>query len=435
MGKLYDEDLIDTVISDIRSINGNLDGCFMRLQSVVNSDGYYAKTMTGVTDISNMLDINEGFSSYMNQAKEVYERVYSDISAGVGDLGTPESNNNAAIIFDAIISDMELVSQVDDEWCALTYAKDGLGNKGTIGGNGCGPCSIVNALITNFGITGKDNIKRLIIECIKLAGDSKNIQAIPAYLTASDKRNEEYDILNSIKDNNTIVDVGQGGKTVLSSIGTLEDGKIYLGSMNFRDGDNTYSTVINMVDQIYEKYPDANITFYAYGAGAGTTFSSGAGSSGHYISLLINAREFKENGAVYLLDSDPRLLAGETAHGKVNRKYNFVDGIGDMKTFNNLYTVTRESDNVLKVQLNEGEFNSNNLNYLGIRGGTQVIINPTPTYGNANTNGTPAPQINADVEFNTKLADNMPTYVVQDTTNENAKTMARVEASELIDHK
>ena len=424
MGKLYDESIVSEVMSDLDTISGNVDGCLLQLQSIVNSDGYYAKSTTGVTDISNILNMNSEFSSYMSSAKSTYDEVYSDIKASVGELSEADAGN-VDIIFDAIISDIELVSQIDNEWCSLTYKKDGLGNAGTIGGNGCGPCSVVNGLITTFGITGKENIKELIIECSSF-DDIKN--SITGYLLNSDKRDDKYPMLNSIKDNNNIVSIGSDGKQILANLGQLEDGSYYLGSMQFDDG-KTYSTLLSMTEEIYKKYPDATITFYAMTGGVGNTFGSSSSGSGHYVSLLVNVREFVENGTVYLLDSDPRLLEGEEAHGKVNRKYNFTGvNSGDMGKFNSLYEVTRESENVLKVQLREGEFNANNLNYLGIRGVTQVAINPSGMSGNTNTN-TIKTEVNADVEFNNKFANNTPNYTVEDTSEENSKTMAKVDAN------
>lgn len=397
MGKLYDEELLSEVLSDIGKINNNIDGCMQQLQAIVNSDGYYAKGTSGITGVSKLLNINGEFSSYLTSAKSLYDKVYNDIKSGVDDIETA----NTDIVFDALISDMSLVTQTDAFWCDVEYKSSGTGERGSIGGNGCGPCSVVNGLITTFGLSGKDNIRDLILECISFKDP---VREVTSYLTDPTKRDDKCPILNSIKDNNNIVAIGTDGKTILANLDSISGDCDYLGNMQF-DDDKTYSTLLSMVDKLYETYPDATITFYGMTGGKGNTFGSGISASGHYVSLMVNVREFKEDGAVYLLDSDPRLLEGEEPTENINRYYNFAGPVNnaDMRKFNELYDVSRVSENVLKVQLKNGEsFNSNNLNYLGLRGGTQVAINPTP---NTNTQ-----EKDVDTTYNEVMAENMPQY-------------------------
>ena len=99
-----------------------------------------------------------------------------------------------------------------------------------------------------------------------------------------------------------------------------------------------------------------------------------------------------ENGTIYLLDSLPRALENEKI-GEGTRYKTYYDFVSDKKTFkefNNVYNVTRVSDNVLKIELTEEKLSTiHNLldidnNFL-LDDYRMMLLEPFVTYGTGMT--------------------------------------------------
>ena len=425
--KIYDDELVSSIISKAKSLEGTLDECCMQLKSILASDGYYGKSTTGLTNLQELLACHSEFSSFVSNAKTIYDGVYADIGESVDNI----EDSNFGIIYDTLLGELGFVAQTDPKWSGFNYGKS------TIGSGGCGPCSTANGLIVTFGITDPDTIKSLVLECVNMGGPGTNVTN---YLIGKGKRSDKYPVLNSIIDNaGGKIYYGKNANEVKNLI--LENPptngeKVYiLGKMTFRLGgsnNNSYTDFLDVVDTVYGVAPDTNITYYGVDAGKGGSPFGSRSESGHYVALLINVRDFKENNAVYLLDSFPRRLDGEDNKDTYHGDYNFVNPkYADLRTFNNTFDVTRVSDNVIKISVKNGEaFNSKNLRLLGLGRGTQVAINvnPSSTYNQTATIKTDP--VDYSAKYENQLGENMPAKAaVTDTTDANAQTKAAVAAS------
>ena len=132
-----------------------------------------------------------------------------------------------------------------------------------------------------------------------------------------------------------------------------------------------------MIYDIYNKNPDTNIIIYNMTAGTlslGRPFGSKS-DSGHYITIMINVREFVENDTIYIIDSIGKNLKGENNH---NVNYNFVEkpNYGKFKSFNDAFEISRVSEQVIKLSKKDGIIDADSLSLLGLEGGCGIIICP-----------------------------------------------------------
>ena len=157
---------------------------------------------------------------------------------------------------------------------------------------------------------------------------------------------------------------------------------------------NEWDYIIEIVNTLYKyrKY-DTNLIFAHIAGGTITTDAPfRSGKAGHYMTFTINVKDFYENGTIYLLDSLPRALENEKI-GEGTRYKTYYDFVSDKKTFkefNNVYNVTRVSDNVLKIELTEEKLSTiHNLldidnNFL-LDDYRMMLLEPFVTYGTGMT--------------------------------------------------
>ena len=294
-----------------------------------------------------------------------------------------------------ILSDLLFVAQTDERWRDLgyTYLKDGK-NK-YVSANGCGPSSVTNQLIMIFGITDQKKVDALYKEVLFLS-EKHGIDFISEYLnnTNSFKKFNESLSSNLYSDNGKsmleslvtgyngdVTYLGNGNRNVLANLDKLsfsvDEDMILVADMSFHDKKDSSGwnnqAVLDAVDIMYKKDPDSMMVFSGVAAGTSKLnrpFRGGA--SGHYFSVLINPKEFKEDGTIYILDSDPKNISSESSF---DRNYAFVDNPKTFAKFMSTYDVTRVNDCVLEVQLKDSEtFNTENLSILGLTGGTRLMI-------------------------------------------------------------
>ena len=197
-------------------------------------------------------------------------------------------------------------------------------NRYYVGGGGCGPLSITNAISLAFGITDEKEISEILKNIIAL---NRNYREFNEYLLDS-KSIESYAKLNAFKKSisEIIINGGSGSKSLLSHVRQnsekIENGYCILGTTPFNT--NNFDYIIQMINELYENNPDTNIIFYNMTSGyleLQRPFGS-ISDHGHYVTLLINAREFVENDSLYLIDSLSRNISGENNHYE---NYNFVE--------------------------------------------------------------------------------------------------------------
>lgn len=275
--------------------------------------------------------------------------------------------------FDDMLSSSGVISQKDELWKNWPYKKS-THPEATFGSAGCEAASIANALIIAFNIQDKDVIELLLKNIISTGSD---VGITTSYIIEN-RQDRRYPTLNELISNidGEVIKGGGNIKTITESIRNSYDGenKYIFGRMLFG---NDYNEIINMINLVYQKNPDTNIILYGMTGGhlsLERPFGS-ISSTGHYLTLLINAKEFVENNTIYLLDSNPRNLEGEETY-KYN--YNFIlePDTGKLKKFNDTYIITRINGNILKIVDREDFIDSEALDLLGLEGGCGVIICP-----------------------------------------------------------
>lgn len=274
-------------------------------------------------------------------------------------------NNNA---FNDSLRNSSIISQTDEKFEDIPYKNN------VIRSAGCGPVSIVNALTLAFNIPS-EYANTLLSDVMAL--DSRYRLVYDYMLERSGNNGVHY--LDKVIDglNGTIID---GGSSFSKISGTLksndlrDDDKYFFGTATFNK--STYPDLIDMIQHLYMAKPDTNIIIYNVAAGT-LAVESAFGSlsnSGHYITLLINVKEFVENNRIYVIDSVAKNLKGETNH-RIN--YNFTEkpNIRGSRKFTEAFDVSRISEQALEVT-GKGKINANTLSLLGIEGGCGVIVCP-----------------------------------------------------------
>ena len=277
-----------------------------------------------------------------------------------------ESRNDYS--FNDSLKDCFVVSQTDRIFDGIPYRNY------SIHSAGCGPTTITNAFILAFNIP-YDNVKPLLFDVIALDSRYNNVYNYMIRKSSSGKVSYLNDILNKL--NGTIVDGGSSFASGYSSvkIRDLSNDNIYIfGTSPFNR--EAYPDLINMAYYLYNKNIDTNIIIYNVSAGKLSlerAFGS-LGKSGHYVTLLINPREFVENNSIYIIDSVAKNLQGESNH---NVNYNFVEkpNFGNIGKFNDAFDVTRISEQVLRIN-GKDKIDKDTLCLLGIEGGCGFIICP-----------------------------------------------------------
>lgn len=231
---------------------------------------------------------------------------------------------------------------------------------------GCQPASVANGLIACFGEEVKD-APALLSDVIQLVAPKFLPKSEPinlnrlSYLWA-DERKDSYPTLNR-----------------------LLDGVDSIASVKLLDMDATLSQAVSMADQRFLLHGritlishwdwlsafttaldqaglgDARMVICSLGTGTSSTrapFRS-AGPYGHYASLFLQVHEFAASGTLYMLDSYPRALSGESYGKELDYRYAYAFGDEqfekEMAHFTDVYSVTRVKPTVLQVSLKEEE--------------------------------------------------------------------------------
>lgn len=277
----------------------------------------------------------------------------------------------ATLSFDESLKRSGVSSQKNELWKDWKLAN----NRIFVGDGGCGPLSITNAISLAFGISDEKEISEMLKNIISL---NSKYRGFNEYILGS-KNIENYSKLNALKKSisEKVINGGSGSKSLLSKVEQnsekIKNGYCILGLTAFDA--SSFKHIIQMIIELYKNNPDTNIIFYNMSGGILLHYEpfGSISDSGHYVTLLINVREFVENDSLYLIDSLPRNLSGEKKHKK---NYNFVEkpNAGGLKKFNDNYSVLRISDEILKITKKTNEIDSKSLALLGLDGGCGVII-------------------------------------------------------------
>lgn len=255
---------------------------------------------------------------------------------------------------DQAIQQLAILSQQDAVFDGVPY------DSGRLTDRGCGPVSLSNAIIASFGVTDKETAVGIVMETMEIltpdgdwarrrinltsqprlfdaqllaSGEYPNLSAsVGAYAGAIYPDIEEYTA------EETLVRVDQAARpSVLTS-------RVYVNS--------SWDTVVRILLELHSRgLDDATLCVARGDAGTKRSYMPlRSGKSGHYLTLMFHVGSFIESGAVYVLDSLPRAIAGEEFGSTLlcHSQYPFVND-NPKNAFNTRYTASRISPSVIKL--------------------------------------------------------------------------------------
>ena len=260
---------------------------------------------------------------------------------------------------DQQVQQLAIMFQRDEPFFGVPYNKDYLN------GRGCQPISMANGLIAAFGVTDYDTAVQLTLEASKalvLPEQRKNGPVHPDMLPVVLGR-DSYTADTRFPTLRDTLYAYPG--TVFATPEALTADEIIPllvrqgapGLISFCLSVNpSWEDAIRVIFALYDYgWSDARLIITRAGAGKekyGTPFASG--KNGHYISALIHVGKFMQDGSVYILDSLPRALPGETSEdgGIYRARYPFGEQNQD-NHFNTHYEAARISPCVIRLTLRE----------------------------------------------------------------------------------
>ena len=228
--------------------------------------------------------------------------------------------------FDDVLLERLLISQRDPRYNTEEYYF--FNDRFVI--SGCGPASIVNGMNVAFGISDQELTDRILLEIMNLnAGKKKpaktNLTFTHMDLLAGDL-GSDYPALTEMKrqvDQVVWVEKSLTSKKLLKAVKAAKGSAVIFGRINLSE---SWYEIIDTADTLHAMgLDDAVITITRLSAGTdttGTPFSMG--ENGHFITICLQVGEFLEHGFLYVLDSYPRAVRGESLGDEYDKKYYFA---------------------------------------------------------------------------------------------------------------
>jgi len=251
------------------------------------------------------------------------------------------------------LTQLDIFRQHDPRFNNASYRYNGY----AFGSGGCGPSSIANAL-TALMAGPEDDAAPLLLELLiglTASGHQHDqpirIGGLPGFLsdpgTASPTLSGLLEGVNSIR----VVSPDELLSPILRE--PAEDGRLLICTAYPLM--SRWQQLLTFTHELNRRgWTGARIAFARVSVGTtdtGAPFSSG--ESGHYVTLFIDPAEFHAEGTLYLIDSLPRALLGETyGSGRTfAARYPFV--LYPRSGFSTTYRPERVTDEILRLSLKE----------------------------------------------------------------------------------
>ena len=365
---------------EMKKLEGKLDEVYSKLNKIVynedylGGDSYYDK-------LKALFGANIRLEDFLGYTLNLYTEFLEEMGLSISELEAevPLENDNDDMTLDAYLTQCLMLSQNDQRWKELAYKYKGY----PISGNGCGPSSLTNLLIAAFGITDPNVVAGLYKEVASLSENYGLSWMNGYFLDPNNKKYRKYAELNNLVNghHSKFVPISKKNDNEFITKYNFEQGTpvFMFGRYSFsqKKHQNTDAwnneNVRNLVNNLYNQGVNADLYFGGVAVGTeNLKFPFRGGAGGHYVTVAINTNEFCEQGTIYLIDSYPKNLEGED---EFKKKYAFVEKPGIFRQFNETYNVERRSDNVLKIQLQDGaSFNEQNMGLLGLTSGSTIVL-------------------------------------------------------------
>ena len=271
--------------------------------------------------------------------------------AGMAEETETDENGHAWTTFDRELAGCQIVSQLDPRFDTSTYQYKG--DRFVV--NGCGPATLHNGLAVSFRITDQAESEAVLLEIMTITADFQN----PAQFGVNYKRMsrltepicDQYEALTAMKgkvDSVVWMKTISGAKALINAVKSEAGSAVIMGRTNLFQN---WGEIIDLVDYLHgEGLDGAVITVSTLSAG---TPSTGApfnmGSEGHYITLTLQVGQFLDHGTIYVLDSFPRAVRGESLTEIYTKKYYFAEN-NKLTSFRQNYAAWHLSPTVVKCE-------------------------------------------------------------------------------------
>lgn len=257
---------------------------------------------------------------------------------------------------DQYVQSLCVMSQQDEAVAMIRY------DDGRVTEGGCRPVSIANGVIAAFGVTDRETAIGVVTESLKLMVKNKrpsnqkvSIGLLPGLLDPQ-KRLEEQEkfpsMARTVGAYTGTVDVvleRPSAEEVISLIHAQQRPAILCRQISVKP---SWEDVVRIITELHEMgLDDASLCLMQ--TDAGRTSSGGplaSGRFGHYLTLYINVGAFMESGALYVLDSLPRAIEGETVdRSTVLRNAYHFPAESYTRKFCSVFAASRISPTVIKL--------------------------------------------------------------------------------------
>ncbi len=253
------------------------------------------------------------------------------------------------------IQGLQIISQRDARFAGTEYRYI---RREPFERNGCGPASIHNAIAVLFSVDDADTSNAVLREVMTLLADSHNPSVYPInYQRVVNKlagvQAETYPTLGALFGQaGRVVGVGNAtARKVLAQVADAPDSALIVGRLSLN---TRMRELVSIAEGLCEGGHGSALIAVANAAtgdwDSRTPFCMG--DNGHYITFVIQAQEFIDTGTVYILDSFPRAIRGESVNDLYSSKYYFADN-NILTPFRVNYDVTRISPTALMCTLRD----------------------------------------------------------------------------------
>jgi len=257
---------------------------------------------------------------------------------------------------DCRVQSLAIMSQRDEVFEGIQY------NGGKLTLRGCLPVSMANSMIASLGVTDREIAAGMVKETAKLLvfprkrGTGRaEMKYFPSLLNVQERAEQAESFPHM-------------GRTVGAYAGEVRVLEGTLDTQIIRENLEGMHAPCMLVGRM-TVYPDwtemvrmllaldaagmGDTTVCLAHAGAGTE-NSGAplrsGEGGHYVAMLIHVKTFVEEGRMYLLDSLPRALKGET-YGYIEEIHKPYPFWSEYTAFRSVFDAARISPTVVRFSL------------------------------------------------------------------------------------
>ena len=264
---------------------------------------------------------------------------------------------------DGSIGRLSVMSQRDEAIGEIAY------HTATVQRRGCMPVSIANGLIAAFGVTDRETAIGLVKETLSLlvprgmqGKAPADMLGLPGLLDPALRASEREKYPNLARTIGAypgdvrFTQAQLGARDVLERLEGAQNPLVFVSRMTVYPD---WTDAVEILMALHGMGMDDAMLCLAC-AGAGTEASGAplrSGKSGHYLTVLFHVGTFVESGAVYVLDSLPRALPGESyvPYGQADEVHTQYAFAGDSpgSAFNRNFTAARISPTVIRLSLTQ----------------------------------------------------------------------------------